>query len=267
MRNAIHEAESRYSSRQFHVRASAATDFIGLRDEALEGENSGLRNLLTQAGVDVSRLLAQIRVDASKSEASEQLHQLLLGEAHHRLKNTLTTVMAIVSQTLRSARSLEDGQVAVENRLVALGKAHDLLLQANWASATLADVIHAAIEPFDSHEAPRFVVHGAPIKLAPDAILPLTMSLNELCTNAVKHGALSNSTGHIEITSTVDETTRRLKLTWIEVDGPAVQKPARRSFGTRLIGRLADQLHGEARLSYLPAGLVYELDVPQRAAA
>ena len=152
--------------------------------------------------------------------------------------------------------------MAVESRLVALGRAHDLLLQAHWASAKLADVIRSAIQPFDSQDVRRFVVQDTDIEIGPGAVLPLTMSLNELCTNAVKYGALSNAKGRIEISSTVDEKDSRFKLTWTEKGGPAVQEPVRRSFGTRLINRLAEQLHGDARLRYEPAGVVYELDVP-----
>jgi two-component sensor histidine kinase len=88
------------------------------------------------------------------------------------------------------------------------------------------------------------------------------MSLNELCTNAVKYGALSNTTGRIEIVLNVDDEGQRFKLTWTEKGGPAVQEPSRSSFGTSLINRLANQLHGNVRLRYGPAGLVYELDVP-----
>lgn len=88
------------------------------------------------------------------------------------------------------------------------------------------------------------------------------MSLNELCTNAVKYGALSNATGRIDITSTVDDKALRLKLTWTESGGPVVREPTRPSFGTRLINGLADQLHGNVRLRYEPIGLVYELDIP-----
>ena len=145
--------------------------------------------------------------------------------------------------------------------MLALGRAHDLLLQANWASAKLTDVIRAAIEPFDSHDVRRFVVQDTSIEIGPGAVLPLTMSLNELCTNAVKYGALSNATGRIDITSTVDEKAQLFKLTWTEKGGPAVQEPTRRSFGTRLIAGLADQLHGDVRLRYEPEGVVYELDI------
>ena len=87
------------------------------------------------------------------------------------------------------------------------------------------------------------------------------MTLNELCTNAVKYGALSNTAGRIGITSTIDEIAQRFRLTWTETGGPAVQEPPRRSFGTRLINSLAEQLQGNVRLRYEPTGVVYELDI------
>jgi len=233
-----------------------------LKGDALEAENAGLRDLLTQAGIDAARLLAKAGIDAAESEAAKRLQRLLLEELHHRVKNTLATVIAITSQSLRTSENMEQARLAVESRLIALGRAHDLLLEANWAGAKLTDVIRSALEPFDSHDVPRFVVQDAALKVGPGAVLPLTMSLNELCTNAVKYGALSNAAGRIELTLTVDKKTQLFKLTWTEKGGPAVQEPTRRSFGTRLINRLADQLHGDVRLRYEPAGFVYELDIP-----
>ena len=232
------------------------------RRDTFEAENTGLRDLLAQAGINAARLLAQAGIDAAENEAAMRLQRLLLEELHHRVKNMLATVIAITSQSLRTAENLEQGRLAVESRLRALGKAHDLLLEANSAGAELTDVIRSAIEPFDSYDVQRFVVQDTPFALGPGAVLPLIVSLNELCTNAVKYGALSNATGRIDITSTVDEMAQQFKLTWTEKGGPAVQEPTRRSFGTRLINHLAAQLHGDIRLRYEPAGVVYELDIP-----
>jgi PAS domain S-box-containing protein len=195
-------------------------------------------------------------------EVAKRFQELLLGELHHRVKNMLATVISISSQSLRTARSLEEGRSAVESRLVAFGKAHDLLLESKWIGAKLSDVIHDAIEPFDSHDVRRFVIQDTHIQIASEAVLPLTMSLNELCTNAVKYGALSSTTGRIDITSTVDDKALRLKLTWTERGGPVVREPTRRSFGTRLLSGLADQIHGNVQLRYEPPGFVYELDIP-----
>jgi two-component sensor histidine kinase len=235
-----------------------------LKEDALEAEVAGLRELLNQAGVDAALLLAQAGLEATENEVAKRLQRLLLEELHHRVKNTLATVIGITSQSLRTADNLEDGRIAVESRLIALGRAHDLLLRANWTKAKLADVIDAAIQPFDDHEVRRFAVQETSIEVVASAVLPLTMSLNELCTNAVKYGALSNATGRIAIAATTDDKAQRLKLTWTESGGPAVEKPTQRSFGTRLIGRLADQLHGNVLLKYEPTGLVYELDAPLR---
>jgi two-component sensor histidine kinase len=230
--------------------------------DVLAVENAGLRELLTQAGIDAARLLAQAGIDATATESARKLQHLLLEELHHRVKNTLATVMAITSQSLRTAATLEEGRVAVESRLIALGKAHDLLLQSKWTGAKLTDLIHAAIEPFDSDDVRRFTVRETEIEVGAAAVLPLTMALNELCTNAVKYGALSNNAGHVEIMSALDSNAQRLSLTWTERGGPPVLQPTRHSFGTRLINRLARELHGEVQLNYDPAGVVCKFIVP-----
>ena len=232
------------------------------KKDALETANAGLHDLLLQAGSDAARLLAQAGIDATENETAKRLQQLVLEELHHRVKNMLATVIGITSQSLRTAKNLEQGRVAVEDRLVALGRAHDLLLQVTSDGAKLDDVIRAAIKPFENHDVRRFVIQGPAIEIGSGAVLPLIMSLNELCTNAVKYGALSNASGRIDITSTVDENTQLFKLTWTERGGPTAREPVSHSFGTRLIARLADQLHGHVQLRYEPAGVAYELDIP-----
>ena len=233
-----------------------------LERSVLESANSDLRDLLGQARIDAARLLAQAGIDATEQETARGLQRLLLEELHHRMKNMLATIMSITSQSLRTAESLEQGRSAVTSRLVAMGLAQDLLLEANVAGAQLTDVISAAIGPFESHDFRRFVVQDTQFEIGPGAILPLTMSINELCTNAVKFGALSNAAGRIDITSTVDEGAQLFTLMWTESGGPAVQVPTRNSFGTRLIGALAVQLHGDVRLRYEPEGVVYQLNIP-----
>ena len=88
------------------------------------------------------------------------------------------------------------------------------------------------------------------------------MTMNELCTNTTKFGALSQPTGRVEIAWTIDATTQRLRLTWTESGGPVVEAPTRRSFGTRMMDSLGQQLNGKVELEYRPTGFVYTLDVP-----
>ncbi len=191
----------------------------------------------------------------------EGLQRLLLEELHHRIKNVLATVMAITSQTLRTTDNVKDGRVAIEHRLLALGRVHDLLLRTKWTSATLASIVQTAIEPFD--KGTRFSVQSPDIEVSPAAVLPLAMILNELCTNAVKYGALSNNDGSVTISATVDASNQRFGLTWTETGGPPVQVPARQSFGTRLIEQgFVGELRGQAHLAFEPSGVVCKLDIP-----
>jgi two-component sensor histidine kinase len=230
--------------------------------EFLKAENVGLRMLLEQAGIDAKALLAQAGIEAREREAADKLQKLILEELHHRIKNTLATVSAIASQSLRTATSIEHGQQAIESRLLALGRAHDLLLQVQWSSASLLHIMQRATEPYDSKGEGKFSIQGPDFKITSGAVIALAMTLNELCTNTTKFGALSVPAGRIEIAWSIDAKNERLHLTWTEKDGPAVQPPTRRSFGTRLIETLGKQLNGKVELSYAPGGFVYALDVP-----
>ncbi|THD66067.1 MAG: sensor histidine kinase [Bradyrhizobium sp.] len=230
--------------------------------EFLKAENVGLRTLLEQASVDAKALLAQAGIEAEEREAADKLQKLILEELHHRIKNTLATVSAITTQSLRTADSIEHGQQAIEGRLQALGRAHDLLLQARWSSAGLMHIIQSATEPYDSKGEGKFSLQGPDLKITSGAVIALAMTLNELCTNTTKFGALSVPAGRIEIAWSVDEKNERLHLTWTEKDGPAVHAPTRRSFGTRLMETLGKQLNGKVELTYAPDGFIYALDVP-----
>lgn len=228
--------------------------------EFLEAENVSLRLLLTQAKLSAETLLAQAGIDAKEREAADKLQKLILEELHHRIKNTLATVGAIASQSLRNADSMRDAQHAIEGRLLALGRAHDLLLQVRWTGADLRKIVRGATEPFDNADKPRFSIDGPDVEIASGAVIAIAMTLNELCTNTTKFGALSVPDGHVDVSWTVNAA--RLRFTWKELDGPPVTAPTRQSFGTRLIETLGRQLKGDVELAYAPDGFVYLLDVP-----
>jgi two-component sensor histidine kinase len=244
------------------IAAAPRPESNGSTQEFLTAENDSLRLLLEQAGIDAKALLAQAGIDAKEREAADKLQKLILEELHHRIKNTLATVSAIASQSLRTATSIEHGQQAIEGRLVALGRAHDLLLQARWANASLAQTISGATEPYVTIGSGRISIEGPDIRITSGAVIALAMTLNELCTNTTKFGALSVPAGRIEIVWKIDEAMQRLQLTWSEKNGPAVSAPSRQSFGTRLIGTLGQQLKGQVKLAYEATGFVYVLDVP-----
>ena len=249
------EADSHHHHR--HPGAEAAPP-----QEFLAAENVSLRLLLAQAEIDAQDLLAQAGIDAREREAADKLQKLILEELHHRIKNTLATVGAIASQSLRNVAGAEHAQQAIEGRLLALGRAHDLLLQARWTSADLGKIVRGATEAFDNPDTPKFTIAGPDVRMKSGAVIAVAMTLNELCTNTTKFGALSVPAGRVDIAWTLDPKAQRLHLTWTENNGPAVRAPEKRSFGSRLIETLGKQLKGDVRLTYEPGGFVYALDVP-----
>ncbi|MGU3664892.1 sensor histidine kinase [Methylobacterium sp. A49B] len=197
-----------------------------------------------------------------------QAHRLLIDELNHRVKNTLATVQSMAAQSLKNlGGGAAAGRDAFEARLLALSRAHDVLTRESWTSAGLRGIADQALRPFLGETAlgetaddatPRITLAGPDLRLPPEGALALTMILHELCTNAVKHGALSVPGGRAAL-SWVRETDAgapTLRITWRERGGPPVAPPARSGFGTRLLERgLAGR--GTASLAYEAAGFVY----------
>lgn len=201
--------------------------------------------------------------DRTDQRRAIENQQTLINELNHRVKNTLSTVQSIAIQTLRTALSPADARQALDDRLIALSSAHDVLTRQSWESAELSDIVTAAMAAYaDRHEA-RIEVSGQEVRLRPRVALALSMALHELATNAVKYGALSNPVGQIAIHWTCQpaEGSRRLKIIWSENGGPTVDPPQHQGFGTRLIRRtLAAELEGQVAMDFAPSGLVCVID-------
>ena len=187
----------------------------------------------------------------------EMLHNLLIDELNHRVKNTLALMQAIAVQTFRSAS--RDERTKFEGRLGALAEAHNLLSQEKWAGSELRDVIARALQPFLLNNPDRIRMAGPAVPLSPRLAVVLSMIVHEIATNAAKYGALSNETGRVTLDwEVITEAPKpRLRLIWTETGGPPVTAPVQRGFGSRLIERSArDQLGGEATVDFLPRGVV-----------
>jgi PAS domain S-box-containing protein len=207
-------------------------------------------------GEQVGRVLERKR--------TEEHQRLLLNELNHRVKNTLAVIQSIAQQTFRGDAAAPDARQAFESRLTALAAAHDLLTGRNWEAASLLDVIdRAGIGCGVGNE--RITIQGEDIELAPRTAVSISMALHELCTNAVKYGALSNEEGRVTVAWTLagEAGGRRLSLRWSEQGGPPVPPPARRGFGSRMIERgLAAELGGTAELLFRPEGVVCRVEAP-----
>jgi PAS domain S-box-containing protein len=209
--------------------------------------------------------LVGVHIDITERRRAEEHRELLIHELNHRVKNTLATVQSIAVQTLRNAASPSQAREAFEGRLMALSRAHDVLTRENWEGARLHQIIARAAEPYTQLRGDRLYVSGPELRLPPRMALAFAMALQELVTNAVKYGALSNETGRIEIVWTIDPvaTPARLRLSWEEKGGPPARPPQRQGFGSRLIERsLAQDLDGEVTMTFASTGVVCTVDAP-----
>ncbi len=198
--------------------------------------------------------------DVTSEHMGREALNLINEELKHRVKNTLTILGAVATQTFRGASSKADLE-KYQGRLAAFARAHDLLTAANWATAPLHDVIRTALIPFRTGEG-RFTVSGPPLIVQSRQALALSLAINELATNALKYGALTAADGKVSITWTADDQAGEPKFVfvWRELDGPAVSEPSGVGFGSRLISRvLQDDFSGSVEVSYGSTGLVCRL--------
>lgn len=203
--------------------------------------------------------------DVSDRKHAEDHRELLIHELNHRVKNTLATVQSIATQTLRNAGVSQEARMTFEARLFALSRAHNVLTRENWEGASLQEIVAQSIEPYRGVGENRLRTRGDEIRLSPRMALALSMALQELATNAVKHGALAGSAGQVEITWSLDISAQpaRLHMRWQETGGAPVKAPQHRGFGSRLIERsLASDLQGQVKIEFDPAGVVCTIDAP-----
>ena len=197
--------------------------------------------------------------DVTEQRRAEEHQQLLIHELNHRVKNTLAIVQSLALQSFRDGADLATGRRIFGDRLNALSAAHTMLTTQKWDQAGLLETIRVSVAATAGANAERVSLEGADIVLAPQTALSLAMAIHELCTNAIKYGALSNENGRVAVRWTAEpagDGLIELTVHWAESGGPAVVAPSRRGFGSRLIERgLSAEQRSKALIDFDPAGL------------
>lgn len=192
---------------------------------------------------------------------------MLLGELAHRVKNTLTVIQAIVTETRRQCSDMDTFVEALEGRLRALAVSHDVLQTTRWQGGDLDQVITSVMSPFlgsGGVSEPRLLRQGPPVTLRPEATQAMSMILHELASNAAKYGALSTETGAV-VARWGMGASGELRFEWREEGGPPARPPERRGYGTSLIEQLAPyQFGGASRLLFEPGGVRCEISLPPK---
>jgi PAS domain S-box-containing protein len=204
--------------------------------------------------------------DITEQKHAEEQQRFFLDELNHRVKNTLTTVQSIASQTLRTTETSAQFKEAFEGRLLALSKTHNLLTRKSWREAELRDVAEQELAPYRKQGDERVVLNGPNVRLPARYAINLGLVLHELVTNAAKYGALSTNAGHLDMNWTVVQNEDRpdqLRIHWTESGGPPVAPPKRQGFGSRLIRRsIEGELGGYMVLNFAEGGVSYDISVP-----
>ena len=203
----------------------------------------------------------ELSVARVRAEEQQRLHN---HELSHRMKNLLAMVQSIATQTMRGATDVDTAKEVLAGRLIAMGKAHDLLLGGALASTQIETIIRSALQVHED-KGERFRISGPPLEMGSDRAMSLALMLHELATNAAKYGALSTEDGHVDLRWEIlaDQEQPTLRLSWTEVGGPLVAQPKRKGFGSRFIERgLASQVGGELVLAYPPTGVTCTVTAP-----
>jgi two-component sensor histidine kinase len=241
----------------------ASTVFIS---DALRRQRAAIERTERERHEREARLRqANVRLEQEIQEhkRTEDALRFTLRELDHRVKNTLATVQSVAHQTLRSSRSMEEFGEAFYGRIQAMARIHSALAGRRWEGLPLTELIDLVVGPY-RHHAGSVSIECDGSFVSSELVRVLGMTLHELATNAAKYGALSTKEGRLAICSRVEATCgNRLRIRWVERDGPPVSEPTRRGFGMRLIEEaLAYEMEGTVALRFRQQGLQCDIELP-----
>ncbi|NRD88836.1 hypothetical protein C8024_04240 [Sphingopyxis sp. BSNA05] len=206
--------------------------------------------------------LTGVNKDVTHSVDQQEQLRLHTRELHHRLRNLFATLQSIMMLTKNSATSIDDYIERIKNRLSALNRAQQILLDTNFVTGSFAALVRDLCKTY-----PRVRWFGPDIILEENAMVSISLVLNELATNAAKYGALTADTGLVKIKWTIlpdDDGQDIVELRWSESGGPKSQPPPSLSgFGSSLIDHsITRNLRGEIDRDWTPDGLICTIRFP-----
>jgi PAS domain S-box-containing protein len=199
---------------------------------------------------------SKIARDITQQKRDQEKITTLAREAEHRSKNVLASVQALVN--FSNSDTPEGLKKVIGGRIQALANVNSLFVETRWIGAELSAIATQELSAYLEDDQRRVSIDGPPTLLEPTAAQSIAIMLHELATNAAKYGSLCNDDGHIDL-KWQQETGRQLILRWTETGGPAVQKPTRQGFGSRVIERMIGQLGGKVQFNWRREGLICEI--------
>ncbi len=217
---------------------------------------------------EIDRLTALLRASDERARADRAAavaeRDRLTFELGHRVKNTLSVVQALASQTLRGSTPRDEALEAFGGRIMALSHANDLILGQGWTTATIRSVAQAVLAQVREGAGPRLSIDGPDIVLQASAALSFAMALHELGTNAKRYGSLTDPAGRVDLAWRVEDgTSPMLVITWRESGGPPATAPEKRGFGLKLVEQSLRSAFGrEVSVTFPSDGLLCAVRTP-----
>ncbi|WP_137131012.1 sensor histidine kinase [Rhizobium sp. FY34] len=213
---------------------------------------------------EADRRMTGIFIDVTGRKQAEEGHELLAGEMSHRVKNLLALAAGLTAITSRSTETKEEMAHQLTQRLVSLGRAHDLvrpLPGGQGSAALLGDLFTVLLAPYDDVDAfaGRIRVAVPRMGIGEKASTSLALIIHELATNSLKYGALSDGAGQLDITGrSVDDD---VELVWTEQGGPPIEPiKAAEGYGSKLLQRtVTGQLGGSIAYDWTKTGVLVTL--------
>jgi len=215
------------------------------------------RPVMSSDGQIEGAAIALVDIDNERHLMAQQ--DVLIAELNHRVKNAFTVVKSIVSQSLRGTNAPNNVRDTIDSRLDAYAKAHSQLIGNRWDRAAINDI---AADTIGQIAVERIMMNGPDISVPSRVAMGLSMAFYELATNALKHGSLSDPAGRVELMWDY-VTSDRIKLTWVELDGPVPVIPTTKGFGSKIINQiLAAETYGKVDIDYPESGFTWSLEMP-----
>lgn len=263
---AIHP-DDRYRVTQIYEEANFSDSFLAdyriVRPDGAVVWLAGRGQVISRWPDGKARRLMSIMADDTERRDGELQVQVLLRELSHRSKNMLAVIQSVARRTAKSATSIDEFANDFGLRLEGLSASHELLLQHDWHEVPLERLVRQHFAPFLDPDCDRLAVVGPAVAIDARAAQSIGLALNELATNAIKHGALSVEAGRVTVSWEMVAHDQSLHLTWCETGGPPVAPADHQGFGSMLLRSIvANTIKGKAVLTFAPSGIVWSLVLP-----
>ncbi len=207
-----------------------------------------------------------VSFDITERKRWETHLKLLMREVNHRSRNQLAVLTSISSYTCANATDMKEFQEKFTTRIQCLAKTNELITKDHWSETSLEQTLEQQLAVYRQNQPGKIKFRGEEVLLKPRAVQSLGLAFGELSTNSTKYGALSVSTGCVEISWTIHNIGSNpvLKITWKETGGPEVVPPEKEGFGSLLLKQVvAQELDGTSELTFSASGVIWKASIGQ----